>query len=278
MTTLFNRKVILQVGEKGGDGLEFSGLRIDFEVDKSRESNANTGKITIYNLSEDSRKFFEQKARKYILQAGYSGLNEDPLVGIISSGDIILSSTERRQTDRTTSITISEDGIKLAESYIEKSFEAGTQLSQIIDAIIVEMNVVKGAIIGLKNIVCNNGYSASGKAKDRLDEICGRQGLTWNVQNGRLQIYPREKDNGKYGYELSPDTGLLRAWRENVKVEGEKERKNVVKFESLLIPDLEVGRRIVINSDFGIEGEFIIKKLKFTGSNRDGDFKAIGEC
>ena len=42
MTFLFNRLVELQIGKAGQEGRLFKDLRIEFEVDKNRESNANS--------------------------------------------------------------------------------------------------------------------------------------------------------------------------------------------------------------------------------------------
>lgn len=274
MTTLFNRKVLFEVGTgKVNDSLLFSSeLRIEFEIEKTRESNANLGRVAIFNLSPDSIRYALNEGKRYILRAGYEGLNESPLLGIISNGDIVNVSTKQDGTDRVTSFQLSEDGVALMEKYIEKSYAPGVSVKTVIDDLGAGLGVAKGAIIGLKDMVFNGGYSASGKIKDRLNEICEKQDLEWSIQNGKIQILKKNGSNQSEVYYLASDTGLLKVWRENVKAEGTNVRTNIIKFNSLLIPDLEIGRKVEIASKFDINGVFTLTKIKFRGNNKDGEF------
>lgn len=81
MTILFNRLVELRIGKAGEEGRLYRDLRIEFDVDKNRESNANTGKISIYNLNPSSRNLINDEGQKFELKAGYSGLSDSPPAG-----------------------------------------------------------------------------------------------------------------------------------------------------------------------------------------------------
>jgi hypothetical protein len=279
MGLLFNRQVELEIGRAGAEGRKFSELRIDFEVEKSRESNANTGKITVYNLSKPSRDVISIEGAKYILKAGYFGFGETPLIEEVSSGDVVSVDTIRSGPDLVTTIKIGE-GIKaLGEKTLDKSYEQGTSVKTVVDEMAKELGVVKSTIEGVKDAVFNSGYSATGKIKDRLDELTAKEGLEWNIQNNELQILPKNGSTKEEAIFLSKDTGLLKAYKGKSEVNGVKDLKDIVFFEALLNPRIKIGQKIQVVSEInGIDQVVIVRKIKYQGSNREGKFICMGEA
>ena len=271
MTTLFNRHVSIEIGQEGQEGRRFDKLFMSFEFSKSNGSNANTGKVSIYNLNSRSRELIAEEGAVYIFRAGYNGIAEDPLVEILSSGNMESISTEKRGIDTVTMLTLSEDGKKLREKTIDKSFAEGINQEVIVGELTKVLDIAKGTIKGITNKVFNSGVSVSGKVKDRLDEIAKNDNLEWSVQNGEFQMLPPGESTDETAVVLTSQTGLLSA--KKVKFNEEDQ----IKFKALLNPQVKVGRKVYIK-DKKIDGYFVVKNVKYYGDNRSGPFLIEGDA
>lgn len=279
MTMLFNRRVELTVGRPGEEGRMFTELRIEFDVDKNRESNANSGSISIYNLSKASRGIITEEGSKYSISAGYAPPGQEPLVKLLSSGDILDTETTRSGPDIITKFQIGEATKALREKTLDKSYKEGTSIKTVVNDMADTIGVAKASIKGLQDLVFNSGYSATGKIKDRLDELTSKQDLEWNIQNDELQIIPRNGSTDEEAILLTKDTGLLKAYPVKSEVNGEAQLQDVLRFEALLNPDLKVGRKVQIISEIGEFDRLVtIRKIKYTGDNKDGRFVCTGEA
>jgi len=279
MTFLFNRIIELQIGKAGEEGKIFRNLRIEFEVDKHRESTSNSGSISIYNLNKESRNLINDEGQKYQLRAGYAGFGQTPILGVLSLGDVLGAETVRRGPDIITKFRIGEATKALAEKTLDKSYGEGATIKNIINDMASELEVAKGAIKGLKDLVFNSGYSATGKIKDRLDELAKKQDLEWSIQNGELQILPKDGSTDEEAILLTKDTGLLKAYKSKSEKTGSSELKDITKFEALLNPDIKIGRLVHIVSKINDIDEFVtVRRIKYMGDNKDGSFKCIGEA
>jgi len=279
VTFLYNRLVELQIGKAGQEGRIFRDLRIEFDVDKSRESNANSGTVSIYNLNPQSRNLINDEGQKYQLKVGYAGFDNSPILEILSSGDILEVEINRRGADIVTKFKIGEGTKALSEKTLDKSYEEGTSIKSIVNDMADQLEVAKGAIKGLKDLVFNSGYSATGKIKDRLDELTGKQDLEWSIQNGELQILPKGSSTDEEAILLTKDTGLLKAYKAKSEKSGAKELKDVIRFETLLNPSIKIGRKIKVVSEIAEIDEFVtVRRIKYMGDNKDGVFKCLGEA
>ena len=285
MTTLFNRVVEFEVGKPGEEGFIFRDLKIAFSITKTADSNANPGRVTITNLSKNTRDRLKDDGLVYKLRAGYAGLNEIPLIKEISSGDVLDISTQRSGTEIVTNFKIGEGTKALAEKTLDKSFAEGVSVGAIIDEFANALEVTKGAIEGITDQVFNSGYSSTGKVKDRLDELTSKQGLEWSVQNGELIILPEDGKTTEEAVLLTQESGLLKAFREKKSKPGQAALADVIRFSCLLNPDIKVGREIAIFSALDEIGEsflepafFKVRKLTLSGDNKDGKFSCEGEA
>lgn len=279
MTILFNRRVELTVGKEGEEGRTFSELRIQFSIDKNRESNANSGSISIYNLSPVSRGLINEEGAKYIIRAGYAPIGDEALVKLLSSGDILDVETTRSGPDIITKFQIGEATKALREKTLDKSYKEGTAIKTVVDDMSKNLGVAKATVKGLQDLVFNSGYSATGKIKDRLDELTEKQNLEWNVQNDELQILPKNGSTDEDAVFLSKDTGLLKAYPVKAEVNGKPQLQDVIRFEALLNPDIKVGRVVQIISQIAELNRFVtVRKIQYSGDNKDGQFVCIGEA
>jgi len=271
MTTLYNRHVSIEIGKEGEEGRRFEELFIAFEVAKSNQSNANTATVSIYNLNARSRDLIGQEGAVYILRAGYFGLEEDPLIEILSVGNVEEIVTEKTGSDVVTKLTLTEDGKKLRDTTVDLSFGKGANTEVIVNEMASIMGVTKGTVKGLTNKVFNSGASVSGKVKDRMDEIVKNDGLDWSIQNGELQILPRGDSTDETAVSLTNDSGLLTARK--IKFNEEDQ----VNFKSLLNPSIKIGRKIYIKNR-EIDGFFVVQNIKYVGDNKSGPFYCEGNA
>lgn len=285
MTILFNRYISFEVGKPGEEGFVFSDLMISFSITKTTTSNPNPGQVKVYNLSKATRDRLNDEGLIYTLRVGYAGLENTPLVKILSQGDVTDITTVRNGVDVVTTFKVGEGTNALTETTLDKSFEEGVTTRQLVNAFSDALGVAKGAIEGLKDLTFNSGYSATGKVKDRLDEITKKQGLEWSVQNGELQILPKEGKTTEEAVLLTKETGLLKAFREKTKKAGQATLADVTKFTALLNPDIKIGREIAIYSELDEIGEsaenpgfFTVRKAVYMGDNRGGKFVVKGEA
>jgi hypothetical protein len=73
MSRLFKRKAQVIIGKLGSKGRLLDGVRISFDIDMDDNKETNTGKVNIYNLSEETIGLLEQKDVSIILKIGYDG-------------------------------------------------------------------------------------------------------------------------------------------------------------------------------------------------------------
>lgn len=281
MTYLFNRYVSLLIGTPGTDGVFVDQLRIGFDIEKSRGSNPNPGTITVFNMSPNTLDLLKDESLKmeYELRGGYFGLKKDPLIGLLSSGNVLHIETNRKGPDKTTTFKVGEGTKSLTERTIDKSFEEGVSIKTIVESMKRGMGFAEGTIKGLKDQVFNNGYSASGKIKDRLDELMGKQGLEWSIQNNEFIVLPEDGSSDEEAIYLDKNTGLLTATKGKADKTGKQTLKDVIFFDALLNPDMKIGQKLqIVSEEGGIDDFVTCKKVKYIGDNRGGKFSAIGEA
>jgi hypothetical protein len=280
MGFLFDRFVEVTVTKDGKTGRQFGNLRISFEVIKDLGSNANTGKVKIYNLNDNSIGLIEEDNQSLILEVGYNGLpvvdkttgkvKTIPTKEIVLTGDIQHVETVRVGADRITVIEVGDGEKATTEKTLDKSFPAGVTKKQLVDELVGSLDLVKGAIEEVSDRVFNKGYSATGKSKDQLDTILKSEGLEMSVQDGEVQIIKEGGSTSEPAVFLSPRNGLLST---PIRKKGD----DGMSFKSLLNPLLRPGRKVEVESS-AVNGVFVVQKCTYLGDTNEGDFVCNGEA
>jgi len=200
MSRLFIREAYLTIGTK-----QFN-TRISFDIKKDDGSDPNKAKISVYNLSPDSRAYIENTSEKMRLEAGYKGD-----VGIVFWGDIATKGIkhERNGGDIITTMQCGDGLYEIQNAHIECSFKEGSTCQQIVDAALAKIGLhlsVKSGDLSKQYI---NGKAFSGTVKKLLDQITEYCGLTWNTQNNSIQIYPKGASAVETVVLLKSTTGLI---------------------------------------------------------------------
>lgn len=246
MSVQYLRRAKLTVANKVGQGFDFEGLRVSGKIVKSNESNANTAEISIYNLSDNSRFFFEEENLFISLDLGYAGIDdlegnstgsiENVFKGNISK-DQGKTSSFRDGSEWVTKIEAGDGEKELQTSHTEISFGKGTPFTAIINQLLQTFGLAKGSQAVVGEGIARNGFSASGKSKDILDRLAERFGFTWSVQSGALQVTRNNIPTPEVATVVSPTTGLISSVIK---------REKGVEFTTLLNPQILPGRAVNI--------------------------------
>lgn len=280
---LFDRRAAVEVETLSGEALRVDGLRIAFDVLKTRTSATNTCEVNIWNLSPDSRAKIREKDAFFRVLAGYG---EDGLEQIFV-GRAQFALSQRDTPDFVTRIEV-QDGVReLREFRVSVSFRPGATVQQVL------LELVRLLRLPLRQAFSASGsyprgYTYVGPVKEALDQVCRRAGLEWSVQDGQILITAERIGRGQdTALVISPETGLI----------GSPERINYIKGEldgddsgaakrgenadetpdpewrvlSLLRPRVLPADIVEIRSET-IEGRFLVDSVRHSGDTRGQDW------
>ena len=240
--------------------------RISFEVEQDASGNANKAKIRVYNLSEDSRTFLEQKDMVIFLNVGYESIGLSNLF----FGDIDEKNgihVERNGPDIITTIEAGDAEKILREANIQIGLAQGATNIQIIDAAAKKLNVASSFKTNIKSITFQNGFSFSGQVKDLLNDMGRQAGFEWSIQNGELLILgPTETDKQEAVF-ISAETGLIGY---------PTKTQDKVIFNSLLNPKIRPGRAVRLESKIFLKdsgANVKVEKCSFSGDSHEGTWQ-----
>ena len=202
MSRLFKRKaqVIIKKLESTYSKL-LDGVRISFDIDMDDNKETNTGKVNIYNLSEETIGLLEQKDVSIILKIGYDGKE----LSTLFIGNVVEYEHDFNGFDTITKITLKDGYIPLTSKKLSLSFTENSNTKQIIEKIVGELNLAKSDYSLLPNYIYKQGFSFIGAPGTALDIILARIGYQWTIANNILIITkPNESNKQTIAQFLSP--------------------------------------------------------------------------
>jgi hypothetical protein len=314
LTVLFERAVKLVI-LTAVESYTIEDLHIDFTIETSRESKAlNSANITVWNLSEATRKNIDENYLALEFHAGYAG---KPV--LIFSGRIIECKSERSGVDWKTTFQALDGGTEYFDKFYNKAWSAGTPIQSILADVVGTMGLPFEMLPTLIPITYTlySGAAYSGKCKDVLNEICNTHGLSWSIQRGVIEVtdknFPPISALASVVI-LSADTGLIGypvvAKEDDIEVNKEEKKKGIlvkpiakISFTSLLNPEIRPSRLVMFmltapTNVVGIRmkenkkgekykgqtynlttaGLFIVDTAKYSGSNYESNFYVDGVC
>lgn len=273
MEYLFDRYAAVTLGNKEtGQGKKYEGLRVIFQVEKNSESNANTAKVSIYNLSEAGSALAEDEHATVLLEVGY-----DTRIEQLFQGDVSRAYISRQGADWVTTVECGDGADALRSTHIDKSYAPGVNYNDVINDVVQSFvdqgKVVIGSLLGVKSEKAQTGIAVSGSSKAVLDDLAARQGLEWYIEGNALYMLEHGADAGLQAVSLTSETGLI----------GSPIRREVdggmgVEFKSLILPQLVPGRLIRIESR-RIDGAFYkLRSVGFAGDTHGNAWYATGKA
>ncbi|RZL29679.1 MAG: hypothetical protein EOP64_00305 [Sphingomonas sp.] len=233
-------------------------LRIEFDIEKDILPSSNKGGIRITNMNDGNRAALRPGILA-TLEVGYAGLMQTLFIG-----GALKVKTQRQGPDIVTEMECGDGEATIQNTVLDKSYSAGTTLSQVLTDIAAAMQVPSaaapdgsrfGLAVGVPSYVFKRGFTIHGPIRATMDKLCKTFGLDWSLQNNALQIVPKKHHTGETAELLSPRTGLLGV----PSFDG-----RTCTFGSLLNPRLTPGRLVLLQSK-AVSGLFKIRKGKWSG-------------
>jgi hypothetical protein len=275
MAKLFIRDWTVIVGQRGKKGRRIKGLRTIFKINKNSSSSSNKSVISVYNLSESTLSLIQENTSKndaFIqLESGYIGSK----LGVIYSGDIKSMDFKSSNGDLITTFEAGDGQVSLEKAHLDKSYAVGTNINVIVNDLLKTLkdsgNVIINEFKSNNTTIEQIGLTVAGMTKDALDNIFGKLGLTWSIQNNQVRIIEKGKSTNETRVVLTPETGLIgRTMR----------TESGVKFRSLINTFLlNPGTQVHIKSPKSkIDEIFVMNNMAITGDTHGQAWYIDGEA
>ncbi|HCL3993290.1 hypothetical protein ACEOPL_05035 [Pseudomonas aeruginosa] len=258
---LYGRRYRLELS-KVDEYLVVEKLRIAFELTKSADSAPNEIKVSIWNLSRERidqllRGDF-QSAR---LWAGYEELR------LLFLADIIKVGVKREGLDWIVELECGDGDRDYHQSYVSQTLSAGTSREQMVGVALASMPDTSAGQLELPRPQrLPRARVLFGPTRDVLTDLAGWQDADWSIQDGQLQMLPRDRVLDDELILLSEETGMLGSPQLG---------DDGLTITCLLNPALRVGGqvRLVSRLDW-LNGDYKIVRIYYKGDALEQDWKS----
>jgi len=271
MAKLFNRDLSLVVG-----GVEIKTrptdqdvtapiLRVTFEVQRTLKPEPNTAKITVYNLSADTRSKLGEEIKLVELIAGYVGNTSK-----IFHGDLNFVASTRSGADWITTIEAKDGGDRYRKARSSISFKPGVKIEKVVGAMLDDLGLAKdnakkklseGDFRGSVTEF-TKGFSGSGQTSKLLERTLQSAGLDFSIQDGEVVLL-RSDEGLQTIVSLDVGSGMVGS--------PEIGEKGIFRVRSLISEGLTPGNRCKVKSA-SVEGTFRIERSVYTGDTMGQDW------
>ncbi len=276
MSRLFNRTVELSVTQPTETGFfEYSSttttiadLRVSFAIEKHLGKEPNTCEVHVFNLAERSRALFQTKPLHVRLAAGFDG-NAQRLF----AGDLTWSQSKHTGVEWETTLQLGDGARAFRNARLSKSFKRGITARQAASELIKQFGLpVPAAVRDAPELGAQyaGGLVLTDAAHLELTRVLAPYGLTWSIQDGRIQVL-RERDvRSDVPVEISQDTGMIGT--PELAAPEKKGKPPTLTVQTLLYPSLTPGGRIDVRAR-QIKGIFKIQRLRHTGDSHGDEWQ-----
>jgi hypothetical protein len=214
-----NTKVVGEINDympaTSDQAVQLTKHNISFQIDKSKDAGKEST-LTIYNISDETRKFLEQHQGNnpsLLLRAGYETDTEIP---IIFKGEVITSSDVFQGNTRITTLQLKSGATNLKEAYTVKSYRAGTRVEDIIKYTVGDLKLPYGTLYfprgnDVRIQTINKPVIINNPTKEFLRKFCTDNGYKFWIEDGTVNVLP---DNyviraGEFVFDISADTNMI---------------------------------------------------------------------
>jgi len=269
----FGRVVVLRIGTPGSDGREFTGLRIDFDVDCTESGTPNEGKIKLWNANDESIALAQEAESVVRLYAGYA----DEAPRLVFAGEPIEGGVQVESRTRDTILTIEaqDGGREYRSAYLDESYNAETTIEQFAALAADAMGLSLGTFdLGDADPRLPT-MMLSGPVREQLRRVAGLAGLVVTTRDRALHVYPSGSSSGESAIIFRSGEGSSNPG--NLVGSPIRRDEGRVEIRALLAPTLRPGRPFRVVSRY-VNGDFVAEDVSFRGSTHGRDFyvEAIG--
>ena len=272
----FRRTYTLKCGKAGEQGFQIGNIRnvvddvlhVSFSVEKCDVESPNTGKIQVWNLSNESLAILDQKDCLVELKAGYNRNDALILVGNVTS-----VTTTPENADRMTEIAVMDGRAELRDTVVSLSLNGPVNCRDLYERVAGMMGLPIVFAQDLMFSVIPNGFAYVGKAKGVLQKIAEYCGHSWTIQNQIIQVTWPGRALNPMGFLLNYDTGLVSIPKRITigSSSDKKESQTGWEVEYFLNGAIGVNDVIQLQSSTA-NGYYRVYKVTIDGDNLQGDW------
>lgn len=251
------------------NAIEITDLRVKFSIEKHVKSDPNKCEVTVYNLAERTRALCETRPLTVWIDAGYDGVLRQ-----LFTGDVRHSYSKLEKPEWQTVMHLGDGDRATRLARLNKTYGIGTPSLQVIKDLAGAMGLTLnpqeiGKIAGLQaGLVLPR--AVQGTARDEMTRILAPLGVSWSIQDGRLQLL-RDGDlvDGE-AVLVSEDTGMIGTPEyTSPQKEGKPPQLRV---KMLLYPQLRPGALIEVQSRAVAHKQFRIQRVVHKGDTYGQDW------
>lgn len=249
------------------NAIRATGLRATFEVERSLRKEPDSATVRVYNLAQNTRSEIEKLPLFVRLDVGYDGQLEQ-----LFAGDVRYGISRRDGVLWETSLELGDGERAHRFARVNRSLGAGvdtlTAVREVARSMGLEVRVSPTSALQLRSQYAA-GLALSGPARNELDRLLGRHGMTWSIQSGRLQILRLAEARVDLAPIVSQDSGLVGSpeWGPPAK----KGAPPTLHFSVLLHPGILPGGRVQLNSR-AIRGIFRVARVLHKGDTHGNEW------
>lgn len=254
MARLFQRAYRLTLGTH-----DVSGLHMRFRVEKSLKQEPNTASIEVWNLSRGTRESLEKaKSIPVRLEIGYGSE-----LDMIYLGEVRTATSTTQGTNIISKLEAGDGEKQLQQARISVPMGPKTPADVALRAIAKTLGVGLGNVDGYAKKLASSGLALfpagrviTGSSTQAMDDFCASAGLSWSVQDGKIQIIDKKKPLEGLAFLLASRSGLVGS--------PSVDSKGVVNAQTLFIPGLRPGALLKIESN-AVNGGYRAEKCTYSG-------------
>ncbi|CAH9012797.1 putative Phi92_gp137 [Vibrio phage 249E41-1] len=173
----------------------------------STTSNANSAKITLYNLDDNVVSYLEANNNNNLVCVLEAGDNEQGL-GQIFAGTLVNVLDNFSGNDRRTQLTVTDGGFNIKNAFTVRSYPRNTEYSTIIQELNRDMRLPFSTFGAIKGRTLTP-LSFYGKTHGILTTELPKLGFNYSIQKGSISLIPETKRVEKEVSFISKETGLI---------------------------------------------------------------------
>ena len=265
----WTRNYILSIQVEGGWIDITMPYTMTFSISRSTLAQANTGRFTILNLAEDTRrKIYKDKYKTNVykgieLRAGYGDTKET--LPLIFKGNIMQAYSQRNGVNYETEISAYDGGFSYVNSNTSRSFAEGTTEKQIVETLLKDLPNITPGKIGAYVDKLPKGNTMQGSTIELLQNVTKSNFFIDNEKAYCLKENECYKGNLQ---KITSDTGLLGS---------PLREETLLTFTIMFEPRLQIGQYIQLESSTEklFNGEYKVIGVEHQGTISDAQ---SGKC
>ena len=244
-------------------------LRAAFRVEKNLGSEPNSAEVWLYNLAEQTRGEMQRVPLYVRIDAGHDGQLQRLFTGDLRPGS---GKSQRRGVLWETKLELGDGERAYKYARLNRSYRGGVDARTAINEIAKSMGAAVTFTTDTAQVLraqYTSGLTLHGPAHRELSRILAPHGLTWSMQDGRLQVIRSTEVRPDQAILVSQSTGMI-----GVPEYGTPEKKGsppTLHVKMLLHPGLTPGGRIKVEAE-SVQGTFRIERVVHAGDTHGDEW------